>query len=75
MGQDQGSIKGIFDTLRKCALISKWGGGLGVHIHLIRSNGANIRGTAGKATGIVPMLRNFESLADYVNQVNAFVRV
>jgi ribonucleotide reductase alpha subunit len=70
MGEDQDSIDGIFDTLKNCALISKWGGGIGVHVHSIRSKGADIRGTNGKATGIVPMLRNFDALARYVNQVS-----
>jgi hypothetical protein len=69
MGEDEDSIEGIYDTLKKCALISKWGGGLGVHVHSIRSNGADIRGTNGKATGLVPMLKNFDALARYVNQV------
>lgn len=72
MGEDQDSIEGIFDTLKNCALISKWGGGLGVHVHSIRSNGADIRGTNGKATGLVPMLKNFDALARYVNQVRVF---
>ena len=72
MGEDQDSIEGIFDTLKNCALISKWGGGLGVHVHSIRSDGAQIKGTNGKATGLVPMLRNFDALARYVNQVSMF---
>lgn len=65
------SIEGIYESLKQCALISKWGGGLGVHVHTIRANGALIRGTNGLATGIVPMLRNFDALARYVNQVKS----
>ncbi|GAQ91761.1 Ribonucleotide reductase [Klebsormidium nitens] len=62
------SIEGIYQTLKKCALLSKWGGGIGVHIHSIRSDGSPIEGTGGDSTGIVPMLQNFNSLARYVNQ-------
>ena len=31
------SIEGIYDTLSDCAKISKWAGGIGLHIHNIRS--------------------------------------
>ena len=38
------SIEGIFDTLKQCAIISKWAGGIGLHIHCIRSSGSYIAG-------------------------------
>lgn len=41
------SISGIYDTLKDCALISKWGGGIGLHIHNVRASGSYIRGTGG----------------------------
>lgn len=62
------SIKGIYDCLQDCALISKYAGGIGVHIHNIRAKGSRIRGTNGIATGIVPMLRVFNNTARYVDQ-------
>ena len=62
------SINGIFDTLKECALISKWAGGIGLHIHNIRANGSRIRGTNGTNNGIVPMLKVFNNTATYVNQ-------
>ena len=31
------SIDGIFSTLKDCALISKWAGGIGLHLHNIRA--------------------------------------
>lgn len=62
------SITGIFDTLKECALISKYAGGIGLHIHNIRSKGSLIRSTNGYSDGIVPMLRVFNSTARYVNQ-------
>jgi ribonucleoside-diphosphate reductase alpha chain len=62
------SITGIYDTLKDCALISKYAGGIGLHIHNIRAKGALIRGTNGTSNGIVPMLRNFNDTARYVDQ-------
>jgi ribonucleoside-diphosphate reductase alpha chain len=62
------SIIGIYDTLKDCALISKYAGGIGLHIHNIRAKGALIRGTNGTSNGIVPMLRNFNDTARYVDQ-------
>eukprot|EP01064_Diplonema_japonicum_P015411 TRINITY_DN2313_c3_g1_i1.p1 TRINITY_DN2313_c3_g1~~TRINITY_DN2313_c3_g1_i1.p1 ORF type:complete len:793 (+),score=241.51 TRINITY_DN2313_c3_g1_i1:76-2454(+) len=62
------SIEGIYDTLKTCALISKTAGGIGVHVHNIRSNGSYIRGTNGESNGLVPMLRVFNDTARYVDQ-------
>ena len=61
-------IEGIYDTLKECAQISKWSGGIGLHISNIRANGTPIKGTNGVADGIVPMLRVFNNTARYVNQ-------
>ena len=62
------SINGIYGTLTECAQISKWAGGIGMHIHDIRANKAKIRGTNGQSDGIIPMLRVFNATARYVNQ-------
>lgn len=62
------SIDGIYDTLKECAQISKWAGGIGLHIHDVRANKSTIRGTNGKSDGIIPMLRVFNATARYVNQ-------
>ena len=62
------SIVGIYDTLKDCAMISKHAGGIGLHIHNIRAKGSLIRGTNGTSNGIVPMLRNFNDTARYVDQ-------
>jgi len=61
-------IEGIYDTLKQCALISKSAGGIGVAISNIRASGSYIRGTNGYSNGIVPMLRNFNETARYVDQ-------
>jgi len=62
------SIDGIYDTLKNCALISKSAGGIGVAISNIRASGGYIRGTNGYSNGLVPMLRNFNETARYVDQ-------
>ena len=62
------SIEGIYDTIKECAQISKWSGGIGIHCSNIRANGTLIKGTNGVADGIVPMLRVFNNTARYVNQ-------
>ena len=62
------SIEGIYDTLKECAQISKWSGGIGIHASNIRASGTPIKGTNGVADGIVPMLRVFNNTARYVNQ-------
>ena len=62
------SIEGIYETLKECAHISKWSGGIGIHCSNIRANGSPIKGTNGVADGIVPMLRVFNNTARYVNQ-------
>ena len=68
VGMEQDSIDGIYNTLKDCALISKYSGGIGLHIHNIRGKGSHIQGTNGITDGIVPMLRVFNSTARYVNQ-------
>ena len=62
------SIRGIYDTLQDCALISQYGGGIGLHISNIRATGSLIKGTGGISNGIVPMLRVFNNTARYVDQ-------
>ena len=62
------SIDGIYDTLKQCAKISQSAGGIGLSIHNIRATGSYIKGTNGTSNGIVPMLRNFDMTARYVDQ-------
>jgi len=62
------SIDGIYDTLKQCALISKSAGGIGVAISNVRAKGSYIRGTNGYSNGLVPLLRNFNETARYVDQ-------
>ena len=62
------SIEGIYDTLKSCASISKYAGGIGLSIHNIRATKSYIRGSNGTSNGIVPMLRVFNDTARYVDQ-------
>ena len=68
LGGIDDSIDGIYNALHDCASISKYAGGIGMHISNIRGKDSAIRGTNGKSTGIVPMLRVFNNTARYVNQ-------
>ena len=68
IAMEDDSIEGIYNTLKDCALISKWAGGIGLHIHNVRASGSDIRGTNGASNGIVPMLRVFNHTAKYVDQ-------
>lgn len=62
------SIEGIFETLKRCALISKGAGGIGLSCSNIRASGSAILGTNGTSNGLAPMLRVFNDTARYVDQ-------
>jgi ribonucleotide reductase alpha subunit/intein/homing endonuclease len=68
IAMEDDSIEGIFNTLKDCAHISKWAGGIGLHIHNIRAKGTHIHGTNGTSNGLIPMLRVFNNTARYVDQ-------
>ena len=68
LSMESDSIQGIYSTLGQCAAISKWAGGIGLHIHNVRATGAHIRGTNGTSNGLVPMLQVFDRTARYVDQ-------
>lgn len=65
---DSDSIEGIYDCLKKCALISKMAGGIGINVHNIRATGSYIAGTNGTSNGLLPMLRVYNNTARYVDQ-------
>ncbi|CAM9852041.1 unnamed protein product [Chrysoparadoxa australica] len=68
LSMKEDSIDGIYDTLKQCAQISKYAGGIGLSIHNIRASSSYISGTNGTSNGIVPMLRVFNNTARYVDQ-------
>lgn len=62
------SIEGIYTTIKDCAHLSKWAGGLGVDWTRVRPAGDLINGTNGKSSGILPYLKVFNDTAVAVNQ-------
>lgn len=62
------SVAGIFKTLSDTAQISKWAGGIGVHISNIRASGSYIYGTNGKSNGILPMIKVYNDVSRYIDQ-------
>jgi ribonucleoside-diphosphate reductase alpha subunit len=68
LAMNDDSIKGIYKTLEDCAMISQYGGGIGIHCSNVRAKGSLIRGTGGISNGLVPMLRVFNNTARYVDQ-------
>lgn len=68
VAMEEDNIDGIFNTLKECAQISKWAGGIGLHIHNIRATGSYIRGTNGVSNGLTPMLQVYNATARFVDQ-------
>ena len=68
IAMEDDSIEGIYNTLSDCAKISKWAGGIGLHVHNIRGSMSRIRGTNGTSNGLNPMLQVFNYTARYVDQ-------
>ena len=68
IAMEDDSLDGIYNTLKDCAQISKYAGGIGLHIHNIRAKGTHIQGTNGTSNGLVPMLRVFNNTAKYIDQ-------
>jgi ribonucleotide reductase alpha subunit len=62
------SVTGIYKNISDCSQISKWAGGIGIHISNTRSKDSIIRGTNGRTNGIIPMLRVYNETARYINQ-------
>jgi ribonucleotide reductase alpha subunit len=68
IAMEEDSVDGIFDTLKDCARVSKWSGGIGLHVHNVRAKGSHIQGTNGTSNGLVPMLKVFNHTARYIDQ-------
>ena len=62
------SVQGIYQTLADAAQISKWAGGLGIHVSDVRGKNSYIYGTNGTSNGILPMLKVFNNTARYIDQ-------
>jgi ribonucleoside-diphosphate reductase alpha chain len=68
LGNKGDSIDGLFDTLKDVAHISKWAGGIGLHVHNVRAKGSYIKGTGGKSDGLTPMMKTYNEVARWINQ-------
>ena len=68
LSMEDDSVDGIFNTLKDCAKISKYAGGIGLSVHNIRAKNSFIAGTNGVSNGIIPMLRVFNDTARYIDQ-------
>jgi ribonucleoside-diphosphate reductase alpha subunit len=68
IGNKGDSIEGLFDTVKDVANISKWAGGVGLHVHDVRAKGSFIKGTGGKSDGLVPMMKTYNEVARWINQ-------
>ncbi|AGE56866.1 ribonucleotide reductase large subunit [Acanthocystis turfacea Chlorella virus NE-JV-3] len=62
------SLTNIFKSLGDVAQLSKFGGGIGLHLSDIRGRGSKIQGTNGESDGIVPMLKVYDTTSAYANQ-------
>ena len=68
IGNKGDDIDGLFDTIADVAKISKWAGGIGLHVHDVRAKGAYIRGTGGESDGLIPMMKTYNEVARWINQ-------
>jgi ribonucleoside-diphosphate reductase alpha subunit len=62
------SLEEITNTWGSCSQISKWAGGIGLHVSNIRGKHSKINGTNGKSNGIVPLLRIFNDISRWIDQ-------
>ena len=62
------SVEGLYKTATDMALISKWAGGIGVHISNVRAKDSYINKTGGKSNGIMPLLKVYDDISRHINQ-------
>ena len=68
IGNKGDDIEGLFDTIGDVAKISKWAGGIGLHVHDVRAKGSYIKGTGGESDGLLPMMKTYNEVARWINQ-------
>jgi ribonucleoside-diphosphate reductase alpha chain len=68
IGNKGDDIEGLFDTIADVAKISKWAGGIGLHVHDVRAKGSYIKGTGGESDGLLPMMKTYNEVARWINQ-------
>jgi ribonucleoside-diphosphate reductase alpha chain len=68
IGNKGDDIDGLFQTIADVAKISKWAGGIGLHVHDVRAKGSYIKGTGGESDGLLPMMKTYNEVARWINQ-------
>ena len=68
IGNKGDDINGLFETIQDVANISKWAGGIGLHVHDVRAKGSYIKGTGGESDGLLPMMKTYNEVARWINQ-------
>ena len=62
------SVNGMYKQVADTAQISKWAGGMGMHISNIRPQGSLIRSTNGISNGIIPLCKVYNAVCKHINQ-------
>ena len=67
LGTDD-SVEAIYKSIGDIAMISKWAGGIGIHLTNVRARGSYINSTGRYSDGIIPLMRVLNNTARYINQ-------
>ncbi len=67
LGTDD-SVEAIYKSISDIAMISKWAGGIGIHLSNVRARGSYINSTGRYSDGIIPLMRVLNTTARYINQ-------
>lgn len=62
------NLDNIFSQIKQIGMISKYAGGIGIHMSSIRAKGSLIRGTNGESGGIIPLCIVLNKTSRYVDQ-------
>ncbi|MDY4535250.1 MAG: ribonucleoside-diphosphate reductase subunit alpha [Tractidigestivibacter sp.] len=63
------SLEGIYRSVNNFAMVSKFGGGMGMYLGKVRAKGGSIRGFEGAAGGVVRWIRVINDTAVAVDQL------
>lgn len=69
LGDVTDSMDSITQSWKSSAHLSKLGGGVGIDLSNIREEGAPIKGIEGAASGVVPVMKIYEDIFSYANQL------